>query len=190
MPNLSGYDSITAHTFVSIDVPGDSVHGYSDYNKSYTIDSVTYDELGTLLDITAMANEVHASENQLTVTMSAIDATLLNLVDTYEIKGAEIIIKRVFFDSDGVALAISDNPSTKFRGYIDHYGINESFDNNTRTSTFNLTLMCASKLDLFFKRVTGRLTNPDSQKKFFPSDTSMDNMPNVINSNFNFGAGS
>lgn len=189
MPDLTSYDSITVHTFVSIVDLDSTTHGYSDYNQSYTIGSVTYSSLGTLLDITSMSNEVHVSENQLTVTMSAIDATLLGVVQSKKIKGAEIIIKQVFFDAAGVELVLSDNPTTKFRGYVDHYGINETYDNNSRSSTFNLTLICASKIDLFFKRLTGRQTNPDSQAKFYPSDTSMDNMPNIVHSNFNFGAG-
>ena len=45
-------------------------------------------------------HEVHASENQLTVSMSAIDSTLLNVVQTYNIKGAEIIIKTFLYLPD------------------------------------------------------------------------------------------
>jgi hypothetical protein len=38
------------------------------------------------------------------------------------------------------------------------------------------------------RRVTGRRTNPDDQKKFYPTDVSMDRVPTLVDANFNFGA--
>jgi hypothetical protein len=37
-------------------------------------------------------------------------------------------------------------------------------------------------------KTSGRLTNPVSNKKFFPTDTCMDRVPGLQGTSFNFGA--
>jgi hypothetical protein len=52
----------------------------------------------------------------------------------------------------------------------------------------SLTLTCTSVVGLLNNKITGRRTNPTDQELFYPGDKSMDRVPSLAKSNFNFGA--
>jgi DNA repair exonuclease SbcCD nuclease subunit len=43
-------------------------------------------------------------------------------------------------------------------------------------------------VELLNNKTSGRRTNPGDQKEWYPTDLSMDRVPGLANSNFNFGA--
>jgi hypothetical protein len=51
-----------------------------------------------------------------------------------------------------------------------------------------LSIICASVVDVLGKKTGGRKTNPESEKKFFPTDLAMDRVPTLENATFDFGA--
>ena len=46
----------------------------------------------------------------------------------------------------------------------------------------------SSVVELLNNKVSGRQTNPRDQKLYYPTDLSMDRVPALAKSNFNFGA--
>jgi len=49
-------------------------------------------------------------------------------------------------------------------------------------------LECSSSVGLLGQKISGRKTNPQSQNRFYPSDRSMDRVPTLKGTKFNFGA--
>jgi hypothetical protein len=198
-PNLSSYRSVQSNLFVRIQVDEYSLTAggpytpqvlrFSDAITTYTIDSETYTPLGSLMGITASASELRVSSGELTITLSGIPATSIAEIVNSKLKGAPVRVYRLFSNATtGTALSIAGNPSGRFRGFVNNYAINEEWDNQTRVATNTLVLSCASAVDVLNRKISGRKTNPESQKKFFPTDLSMDRVPNLENATFNFGA--
>jgi hypothetical protein len=198
-PNLSSYSSVQSNLFVRIQVdeysqtPGGpytaEVLRFSDAITTYTVDSESYTPLGSLMAITASASELRVSSGELTITLSGIPDTSIAEIVNSKLKGAPVRVYRLFSDATtGTALSIDGNPSGRFRGFVNNYAINEEWDNLTRVATNTLVLSCASAVDVLNRKISGRKTNPESQKRFYPTDLSMDRVPNLENATFNFGA--
>ena len=95
----------------------------------------------------------------------------------------------MFFDaSTGTPLAIAGNPMRRYTGLITNYSLQEDWNSVNRSSSNTIVMTCASKVDLLSNTYTGRRTNPESWKKFNPTDVSMDRVPGLMNTSFNFGA--
>lgn len=199
MINLSPYTSIQSNLFVRIEVdyykatpassPTTQILRFSDRRQAYTINSEEYIGLGNLMGITGTTSEIRTSSGELTITISGIPNSAISEIVNSRIKGCPVRIYRVIFDPiTNVALAIPDNPLLRYRGFVNNYALNEDHDIMTRTSTNTITLVCASAIDVLQNKFSGRQTNPTSQKRFFPSDTAMDRVPNLENATFNFGA--
>jgi hypothetical protein len=197
--NLSAYGAIETGLFVRIDVmyykanssatATNEILRFSDYKGNVSINGETYLGLGRLVGISATTSELTSSTGSITITISGIpDASIAEIVNS-RIKGSPVSVYRVVFDpATGQQLAIDGNPAGRFFGIVTNYTLNEEFDYSTRTSSNTIALECGSRTDFLTNKVTGRKTNPKSQKSFYPSDPSMDRVPNLIGANFNFGA--
>jgi hypothetical protein len=80
------------------------------------------------------------------------------------------------------------SPIGKFLGIVNNFALQEDWDNQERSSTVTIILTCSSLIGVLATKLSGRFTNPTDQQKFFPADNSMNRIPSLINSNFNFGA--
>jgi hypothetical protein len=199
MIDLSSYPSIQSNLFVRIAVdeyrttPGGSftseVLRFSDRLGNYTLNSEVYVGAGALMGITATSSEIRTSGGEITISLSGIPNTSIAEIINSKIKGSRVDIYRAIFDStSGQLLSIAGNPLGRFKGYVTTFTLNEDFDNTTRTSSNTIVLNCSSIIDVLQNKISGRKTNPSSQKKFYSSDVSMDRVPNLANATFNFGA--
>ena len=66
--------------------------------------------------------------------------------------------------------------------------IQEDWDAAGSSSTITAQFMCASVVALLNNKITGRKTNPVDWQALNPTDTSMSDVPQLANSNFNWGA--
>jgi len=186
--NLTTYRAVEAANFVKIAVPGDTIL-VSDFRGPLTIAGDTYSDIGSLLGITSTASEIRATEADVTVTISGIPSANINTVLNQPIKGAPVTILRAYFNPQTHALLnIAGNPSTAFRGVVTNFSVNDQWVSETNTSTFTITFNCANEVGILSRKITGRRTNPNDQKKYFPTDASMDRVSTISRSNFNFGA--
>lgn len=197
--DLSTYQSVETGLFIRIQVDEyrtSSTGGYtsevlrfSDYIRPITIDGESYTGLGRLLGITTTTSELTPSRGNITVSISGIPNTSLAEILYSKIKGSPVEVWRVFFDPvTGAQLAITGNPAGRFFGIVDNYTLDEEYDYDSRTATNRITMTCNSVVEVLDNKVTGRRTNPVDQKAFYPSDVSMDRVPNLKESYYNFGA--
>lgn len=196
--DLTSYKSVQSNLFVRIVVeeyrtsPSGSyteqILRFSDRNSSFTIEGESYLGVGNLMGISSSNSELLGSSSELTITLSGIPNSSINEIVNSRLKGSKVTIYRAFFDaSSGNILAISGNPLGRYSGYINNYSLNEEYDTNTRLSTNTLVIVCNSLIDTLANKIAGRKTNPESQKRFYPSDLSMDRVPTLENATFDFG---
>jgi hypothetical protein len=141
------------------------------------------------LAITNTVSDLRASPQEISITISGIPSD--NIIDilTNKVKGSDVRVYRVFFDSTtGEFLEIAGNPAGKFNGIVNNFDITDELDMGSSTGTIALTLTCSNVVELLNNKVTGRRTNPIDQKLYYPTDLSMDRVPALAKSNFNFGA--
>jgi hypothetical protein len=189
MIDLNAYPAIQTNLFVRIDVPTLGVLRFSDYYKAYTINSESYTSLGSLVSVSDTISELKLSSSDLNISISGIPTANMDAVLDYKIKGAPIIVYRVLYDvTTGLPLSVSGNPGIKFKGIINNYNLVEEFDEIGKNSSVTINFACTSEIGIIQNRVSGRRTNPDDQKKLYPTDVSMDRVPSLVDANFNFGA--
>lgn len=197
--NLSTYDSIETGLFVRIEVdyyktspsatPTSTVLRFSDYKGTVTINGESYVGLGRLLSITGSSSELKPTSGSVTVTVSGIPNTSIAEIVNSRMKGCPVEIYRVVFDPvTGTQLAISGNPAGRFFGIVSNYTLEEDYDLDNRVATNTISMICTSNIDFLQNKIAGRKTNPESMKKFYPTDISFDRVPSLVGANFNFGA--
>lgn len=187
--DLSAYRAIWPVLFVRLDIPNYAVLRFSDFNQSYTIGGEVYSNIGQLLSVTPSASEIRITENEMTVVISGIPAGSVSEILNNNPKGSEIIVRRGFFNpANATLLPVAGNPAIKFKGLVSNYGMNEEWDNTAKTSTFTISLICQSVVNILKNKVAGRRTNPYDQDLLYPGDKSMNRVPTISNSNFQFGA--
>lgn len=209
-PSLSYYTldslrTIRTHLLIKIIIPQYKVNPADAYTSqvltfsdlplttSVTLDGLSYSGLGRLLAVTQTRNELHPSSSELTITLSGIPNSSIYQIVNSKFKGSSVEMYRAFFDPvTGGILAVNPenggNVMGRFRGFVNNYALNENYDVDNRTSDNTLNIICKSTVDVLTNKVNGRLTNPTSQKRFFPNDLSMDRVPALQGASYNFGA--
>lgn len=195
MPNLDSYTSVKVGLFVRLQIDQyrttsssaytPQVLRFSDYESTVTINSEAYTPLGEFLSVTASTSELRPSENPVTIALSGIPTNSINEIIHSKIKGAPIQIWRGYYTIAGTQIG---DFAGRFIGSVNNYSIQEEYDIESRTSSHMLMLECASSVGLLNQKIAGRKTNPQSQKTFYSSDTSMDRVPTLKGTKFNFGA--
>lgn len=195
MINLSSYTAVRTGIFVRIDVdeyrttPGGSyseqVLAFSDHNANFTIDGQVYTAIGNLMGITATNNELRTSSNTVTISLSGIPNSAIAEIVNSKIKSAPVRIYRAYFNAN-TGSQIGDTQG-RFRGFVNNYSLQEDYNVDTRDASNTIILQCSSTIDVLSRKYSGRKTNPESQKKYFPNDLSMDRVPALENTTFDFG---
>jgi len=187
--DLSTYSAVEAAMFCRIDVPDYDVLLFSNYNIPVTIDSDTYNNLGTLLSITDSSSDLRATSGTLTIGISGIPNSSIAEVLAQRFKGSKISVWRVFFDANTKQmLDIEGNPAGRFQGIVTNFALEEDWQMGSNTTSNRIVFTASSIVDVLVNKVAGRRTNSNDQKKYFASDLSMDRVAVVAKSNFNFGA--
>lgn len=198
MIDLTSYPSIQSNIFVKIVVdeyrlsPLDPYTSttllFSDRQESYELNGDTYVGLGRLMSITDTTSQIRATSSDLSIGISGIPNDSIYEIVNSKIKGCAVTVYRVLFDPvTNTALNITGNPLARYRGFVNNYTLQEDWNQDTRTSSNTIVLVCASALDVLSNKVSGRKTNPYSEKKYFPNDVSMDRVPSLENATFDFG---
>jgi hypothetical protein len=190
--DLAVYNSVYTALFVKITIPNYDVLRFSTHYKPYTItesDNIgySYTNLGQLVSVSDTTAAIRTNPEEITVTISGIPSTAIAIFTEQAVKGSRIEVRRQYFTGDTYSPILA--PVVKFKGIINNYNVNETWPDDT-TSVGNCTigLVCSTLVDLLDNKRAGRRTNPFDQKSFFPDDLSMDRVPTITGSNFNFGA--
>jgi len=200
MTDLSSYTSVGTILLAKIVIPSYQTIAFSDYNHSLTVDSIDYDELGSLLSVSPIKSEIKGTTYDLSLSITGLLSSNVTAAMNTNLKGSTIEIRKIFYNpanneivGSGTRIPTSNNIVTtdapvKFQGIINNVGFKENFNSQTGTSDFILTFICSSNLSVLLKQTRGRRTNPVDEAKFFPTDTAFSRVPEIRNSNFNFGA--
>jgi len=184
MTDLSSYTHLGSALFVEIVVPGGSTLRFSDYYKAFDIGGNTFGSLGNLLSISPNKSEIRASKHELSVSITGIPSANLTLALDEDIKGSAVTIYKGFYNPSTMAFVAT--PTKKFEGLVNNVGFQEKLKGDE--SSFDITFICSSVLAILLTQTAGRRTNPVDMKKIYSTDTSFDRVPNIRNSNYNFGA--
>lgn len=186
--DLSNQSSIGSALLISIAVPDEPVTYFSTYWRDLTVDGNTYTGLGSLMSLTGTQNDLRISEQNLTIVISGIPAENISLVRDTPIKGSPIVIKRYVFNPiTGIGLAIADNPTGRFHGIVTNWGIDFSAATDTRSAEITISLECSTQIEVLANKINGRRTNPEDQRRLYPTDFCFDQVPRLAGSNIDFG---
>ena len=191
--DLTPYPAIGSALFIKLTTFNstgiDEVITFSDYHRSFDLDGTTYTGLGQFMTITETSSDLRATNAELTITLSGIVTSTIDLAQDFDLKGSTIEIYRGIFDPTTMTLlSIAGNPAGRFIGYVVNYAIDEEYDIASRNSTISVALICSSTVGLLQNKLSGRATNPWEQRDLYPGDAGMDRVPNIANANYNFGA--
>lgn len=183
--DLRSYKNITSNLFVRLDLSYiNTVVRLSDRMTSTTIDGESYVAAGNFLGITNTTSDISNPGSEITISLAGIPNTAITDVINARLKGSKVRIYRGFFDTTTDALI---NMSGRFSGIILNYAINEEYDVQNRTASNTITLICGTIVDILANTTKGRRTNPVDMKKFYSTDASMDRVPNLVGTEYDFG---
>jgi len=127
----------------------------------------TYTALAGFINVGELQQDISASNNEISVSLSAIPPEYITAVLGAQIKGGNIKIFRVFFDSATQEVAVISGVKQifqRFNGFITNYSANEDVSVNAQGGdiTHTITIQASSINGILENRVAGRRTNRKS----------------------------
>ncbi len=135
----------------------------SDAYIPVTYDSNTYTPTGSFLNFSDIVETNEANIETITIALSGVDTTYINLFLTGGYLDRTVQIYKAFLDSSD---ALVSDPLLIFDGRLNNPVIKEDVDAGTSTIAVQ-----ASSLFVDFDRINTRFTNNESQQSFFSGDT-------------------
>lgn len=195
MANLTSYTAVKSNFFVKLTVEeyrntsngsfAQQVFEFTDAESAVTIGSDTYTPIGELLGITATSSELRPTSDQITVSITGVPTANVPEVLYSKIKGSRIEIRRQFRNPANDSLLSTQG---YFFGRVNNWSIQEEHNVEERSGSTVILFECSNQLSVLENKISGRLTNPESNKTFFPNDTGMDRVPIIKGTKFDFGA--
>lgn len=184
MASLSRTTDWGTAIFVSLDV--DTVnYNFSDYYKEYSLAGLTFEPLGSLLNISPVQDDLRARTNDLSIEISGVPSANVTLAFNADLKGSKVRLWRGFYNLSASPYdSFTTTPELKFQGIVNNVGFTEQYKNNE--SSFTISFICTSEQSILLKQAGGRRTNPEDIRS--APDLCFDRVNRLKNSNFNFGA--
>jgi hypothetical protein len=181
-------NSIRFAEFVKLTTPS-ATYTFCNAAAAITVDGTVYSGLGSLLNISNIDRQVKATSGDLGVSLTGIDSANIALILSATIKGSKIEVWRGFLDSNNQIITTPTQQFFKrYQGLVSTVAISEDFDAEKRIRVATCVLSCASFRTILQNRVGGIRTNPSIWKTVYPNDTSMDRVPIIAATYFDFGA--
>jgi hypothetical protein len=153
-----------------------------------TVDGITFTNLGSLLQLSDIKRDIKANSSDLSISLTGVDGTNVAIVLGSDIKGSRIEVWRGFLDSNN---QIITSPTQQFfkryQGIVSNYSITEDWNEQIRSRVATVGLSCASFRTILENRVGGVRTTPKIWQAFYPNDNSMNRVPSIAGSYFDFG---
>jgi hypothetical protein len=180
--------SIRVVEFVRLTMPT-ATYTFCNAASPITVNSITFNGLGSLLGISEIQNDIKANSADLKISLVGIDPANIVIILGADIKGSKIEVWRGFLDSNNQIQTISSVQQffKRYQGIINNVAITEDFDDKARIRTATCIISSASMRLVLESRKAGIRTNPQSWKAFYPTDTSMDRVPIIASTYFDFG---
>lgn len=181
-------DSIRVAEFVKLTLPSQT-YTFCNAAGPIVVNGTTFEGLGSLLAISEIQNDIKANSADLKISLNGIDPANISVILSSDIKGSKVEVWRGFLDSDNQIQTISSQQQffKRYQGIINNLSIQEEFDNELRKRIATCAISSASMRIVLDSRKAGLRTNPQAWKVFYPNDTSMDRVPVIASTYFDFG---
>lgn len=164
--------------------------------ESFSVGGVTYtfQALGSYLSVAPQQRDLELTAYDTTITLAGIVEQNIYAVlsSDHLIKGSQVEIWRGFYDANYNLDTMLSPPVRRYRGIVTSWNISETREN--QTDDFVVSINCSNFKTVLENRIAGRFTNPTNWQYTYNKDqptqgldTSMRNVPNLINKNFDFG---
>lgn len=194
MANLNSYDAVKTHLFVRLYIEeyrttssgtyAPQLLTFSDADTAVSINSETYTPLGKFLSITQTTSELRPSTDTITIGLTGVPSGSIDEILYSKVKGSSVRIHRQFYTISDTLIGTQGY----FFGKVNNFSIQEEYNVEERTSQNIVLIECANNLSVLQQKISGRKTNQESEKKFFPSDDSMNRVAIIKGTKFDFGA--
>jgi hypothetical protein len=180
-------NSIVYAEFVKLTTPS-ATYTFCNAAAPITVDGTVYSGMGSLLSISNIDRQVKATSGDLGISLTGIDSANIALVLSATIKGSKIEVFRGFLDSNNQIITTPTQQFFKrYQGLVSNIAIKEDFNQKERIRVATCVLTCASFRTILQNRVGGVRTNPSIWKTYYPNDISMDRVPVIAATFFDFG---
>lgn len=179
--------SIRYAEFIRLTMPSNT-YTFCNAGAPITVNGITFTNLGSLLSLSEIKRDIKANSSDLNISLTGVDGTNVSIVLSSDIKGSRIEVWRGFLDSNN---QIIQTPTQQFfkryQGIVSNYSITEDWNEQLRTRVATVGLSCASFRTILENRVGGVRTTPKIWQVFYPGDNSMNRVPAIAGSYFDFG---
>ena len=174
--------------FVKLTLPT-AVYTYCNAASAITVDGMTFDNLGSLLQLGDIQRDIKATSDDLTLSLTGIDAQNVGIILSADIKGSIVEVWRGFMDENNQIITTPTQQFFKrYQGIVASVSITENWNTQLRQRIATCTIACSSMRQILMNRVAGVKTNPSSWNFIYPNDTSMNRVPVIASTYFDFGA--
>jgi len=185
--NALASSSINYGEFVKLTTSTD-VYTFCNAAAPITVNGTTYSNLGSLLSIGDIKREMKATAADLSISLTGVDGSNVAIILAANIKGSKVEVWRGFFDSNNQIITTPTQQFFKrYQGYVSNYSITEDWNDDLRTRIATCAISCASFRTILQNRISGIATNPIVWKNFYSGDKSMDRVPVIAATYFDFG---
>lgn len=179
--------SIRQAEFIKLTLPAVS-YAFCNAASPITVNGMTFTNLGSLLQLSEIKRDIKATSSDLSVSLTGVDGTNVSIVLSSDIKGSRIEVWRGFLDSNNQIITTPTQQFFKrYQGIVSNYSITEDWNEQARTRIATVGLSCASFRTILENRVGGIRTTPKIWQVYYPNDTSMNRVPAIAGSYFDFG---
>ena len=179
--------SIRHAEFIRLTMPSNT-YTFCNAAAPITVSGITFTNLGSLLQLSDIKRDIKANSSDLSISLTGVDGTNVAIVLGSDIKGSRIEVWRGFLDSNN---QIITSPTLQFfkryQGIVSNYSITEDWNEQVRSRVATVGLSCASFRTILENRVGGVRTTPKIWQAFYPNDNSMNRVPSIAGSYFDFG---
>jgi hypothetical protein len=180
--------SIRHAEFIRLTMPSNT-YTFCNAAAPITVSGITFSNLGSLLQLSDIKRDIKANSSDLSISLTGVDGTNVSIVLGSDIKGSRIEVWRGFMDSNN---QIITTPTLQFfkryQGIVSNYSITEDWNEQLRIRVATVGLSCASFRTILENRVGGVRTTPKIWQAFYPGDNSMNRVPSIAGSYFDFGS--
>lgn len=174
--------------FVKLTLPT-AVYTFCNAASPITVNGMTFDNFGSLLQLGDIQRDIKATSDDLTLSLTGIDSQNVGIILSADVKGSIVEVWRGFLDADNQIITTPTQQFFKrYQGIIASVSITETFNTQLRQRIATCTIACSSMRQILMNRIAGVKTNPSSWKFIYPNDTSMDRVPVIASTYFDFGA--
>lgn len=165
-----------------------TVYTFCNAAAPITVSGTTYSNLGSLLMLGNVQQDMKNTAADLTISLTGIDPNNIALMLSSNIKGSLVEVWRGFLDTNN---QIITTPTTQFfkryTGIINNVSITENFDDKARVRVATCSIACCSMRKVLESRIGGMKTNQKSWQFVYAGDTSMNRVSVISNQYFDFG---